>query len=102
MNSDTFPSAVLDGSNWWAMIEQDHDAALKLGVSIKEEARYAKVIAWERVNDLCGEEGKVGLVAWLNGNHPFRSDQVPEVTREYFLNHFTQSPPEGFKEFIWA
>lgn len=102
MNSDTFPPAVLDGSNWWARIEKDNSEALKFGLPMDHEAKYAKVIAWERVNDLHGEEGRVGLVAWLNGNHPFRSDRVMEVTRDYYLNQFTQSPPDGFKEFNWA
>lgn len=64
---------------------------------------YAKVIAWERVDDLYGDPGNQGLLAWLNGSDPVRSDQLQERTHgDWIFNQFTQRPPESFKKWVWS
>lgn len=84
---------LLDGGGWWAMVEQ---------VGASHVTTYWKVVAWESVSDhLTATDGR-GLVAWVNGREPVRSDRFHETVNGWILNQFVPALPEGAKTDSWA
>lgn len=86
-------SALLDGGNWWAQVERKGMAS---------EVSYWRVIAWERL-DATEFDGKPGLVAWINGREPIRSDQfTARVDGEFVLSRFVDQLPEDADVTSWC
>ena len=87
-------TTLIDGGNWWAMVESSADAGPR-------EVNYWKIVAWEKVDDVYGED-RAGLVAWINGREPIRSDQFSERVTGWVLNQYVHNLPERAKVSSWA
>lgn len=84
---------LIDGGDWWAMVEERGKPSV---------VQYWKVIAWQSVDDAVATSNESGLVAWINGRVPVRSDRFGDEVQTWILNHFVQALPERATTSSWA
>lgn len=85
-------TALLSGGNWWARVEEK---------GAPQNVTYWRVVAWERL-DATEFDEQPGLVAWINGSHPIRSDQFTDrVHGDYVHTGYVDELPEGASAGSW-